>query len=375
MMARVYASYQIVDELNKLLARDKDVKFYVSERRSSLSELKSKGIIDYARIDKNKVLHVYLNKNLDDLNESDWRSAISKLPDQLKSKMSGKDVEARYSWAKGKYLDLTELSGNIAPAWGETENDTPTSLRVAFDKVDKDGLNSLYDLKDDQDPSVARDGARTAHFIRYIKSGPTVVVPKQLWRNMGWSKIAIDNKVVVKYPTEGADILAILRPDFEKVVGLNGFTVTESATKMLNKPRRVFKDEVDPDKAKVRVLVKRFYATVQRAVMSTPEYTKAVDSAKQLIKNGKSTEADKLISTTWKKLFDDAISRRFKNDYQNLTKSYSSSDVSDHLSEYYAESVRENMEIIESKMIQIKKHPKYDYFTIKNVSGTPIPTY
>lgn len=379
-MSKVYGIYQVVDELNSRLKNDRDIKFYVSERRTSLHELKNSGIIDYAKIDKNNVLHVYMIKNFDDLPEKDWRKAIADLPKTLESKMAGKDINTRYSWSKGKYLELNELSADIEAAWGDTENKAPGSMRVAFDKIDTKGINKLYDLKDDQDHMVAADGARAANFIKYINSGPTVVVPKQLWRGMGWSEKAIQMSVTIKYPEAGADILAILRKDFEKVVGAMGFTVTENPeVPMLNKPTSI--NVETRTSSGIDRQIKDVYADLLNQIRASVEYGNFNREMQALTKRGSQADREqvKKIRTRRDKYESDALAKRLKDPavvekLSNLARSQGS-DPAKSIIEYHQSIVKENLSIIDSKLVQIKKHPRQGYWVIRSVSGVEIPTY
>lgn len=375
--SKTYGVYQIVDALNKELSGDRDIKFHVSERRTSLSHLQSSGIIDYAKIDKDNVMHVYLIKNMDDLPDDQWRDALVKMSSKLESKLAGQDINTRYSWSKGKYLSDNELTSDIRAGWGETENLSPSAMRQAFDKVDTANVNKLYDLKDDMDPSVADDGARAANFIKYIKSGPTVVVPKQLWRNMGWSALAIDNNITVKYPEAGSDILAILRTDFEKVVGIDGFTVTEEDVELLAKPRTNWEGS---DEVRIRSQIDAFYKQVNGIVSRHPAIEMAqskVTTATQSKDDALIKEAESEYREAWKAAYDHLIKGRLADQYEDLmgkmqvTPSY----MEEYTNQYWQSVANKNIEIITNKMIQIRKHPKYEYFIIKNISGTPIPTY
>lgn len=369
-MAKLQHVYQIVDELNKHLSRDRDIKFYISERRQSLAELRSKGIVDYARIDKNNILHVYLIKNLDDLPETEWRKAIKSLPSVLESKLADKDINTRYSWSKEKYLDQTELNADIAGQWGDTPNQSPGALRLAFDKVDTANVNKLYDLADAHDPNVAVNGAKAANFIRYIKSGPTIIVPRQLWRNMGWSELAISMRITISAPELGSGIIAVLRTDFEKVVGRAGFHVTTSEAPLMHKDSlasRVdgkFGARVDLDSK-----LKSFYDQLIRSIQATQDYR---NITKDIYSDADKRRNDYVENSLKNKLASPSVQAQIAALHQEVK---DTKEVSDSIMAYYQSVVADNIKIMDQKLIQIKKHPKYDYFIIKSVSGTAIPTY
>ncbi len=379
-MAKVHGVYQIVDTLNNLLKSQRDIKFYVSERRTSLAELRSKGIIDYARIDDKNNLHVFLVKNMDDLPEADWRRAIANLPKTLEDKLGGKDINTRYSWSKQKYLDSTEMSADIAGQWGDTPNKAPGALRVALDKVDTANVNKLYDLYDAQDPSVHANGARAANFIRYIKSGPTIVLARQLWRNMGWSELAISMGVKVAAPELGSDVIAVLRTEFEKVVKRQGFTVTERTAPLMHKDTLATRVEgkIDP-RNPLSKDIGRAYEEVRLGIESSQQYRQMQRNKMDANKNGDAAAVQK-IDKDMSDYMSKEISRitssaDFKNKLSALSQDAQyAADVAKGVIDYYRSVVSENISIMDQKLIQIKKHPKYQYYVIVSVAGTLIPT-
>lgn len=381
MMARIQAVYQIVDELNKELRSSRDIKFHVSEGRTSLSDLRSKGIIDYAKVDRNNVLNVHLMKNMDDLPESEWRKAIKDLPNTLSSKLDKADINTTYSWSKGKYLGITNLNADIDERWGDTPNQAHGAMRTAFDKVDVHNVNKLYDLKDDQDPTVASNGARAANFVKFIKSGPTVVVPKSLWRSMGWSDQAIKMKVLVKYPELGSSILAVLRSDFEKVVGALGFKVTENEAPLLHKDSYATNVNVPKRSLSLADEVTKMYHDIRVRVETSSAYGAFGRNIADAKKRG-DVEAMKRIN----KQRDDYASREinrlvktpeFETQMIELSEKYKSNPnkVAADILNYHKSLVKDNMDIIDNKLIQIFKNPRYQYFQIRSVSGVSIPSY
>ncbi|CAH9017368.1 conserved hypothetical protein [Vibrio phage 150E35-1] len=426
-----YASYEkesfLVDALNTVANKQKtddtEVRFELSgQTRKSLSETK-KSIIDFAKVEELKggkqILRVFLIKNFAQGGQVDIKSALAKMSRQLRSELSDLPVGTRYSWTKGKALDSTELTANMANKWADTEGSVMPSNSAMSDAFAAAGKGSTRDLSkllalgDEGDKSVLANNQMAARFIQYLDTADTVVLPRAAWRQIGFSDAAIKKGIRVAAPESGSSIIGIWRSDFDTIANTLGWTVTENPDDiaMMEKPtkayqgskrnastvytetvagnKKAYESQVagDPelqmaermsDKSKYDAETKRLKGLEMRYSM--------MDDKQRLDNNELASASDKLsahLSVTpsdhkkvadakrkvyidgWKQADETARERLAARPDQALDLA-----IGDR-----REKVQSSVSAMSQKKILLKKHPTENYFIVKSIGGQEIPTY
>ncbi|AUR83177.1 hypothetical protein NVP1031O_195 [Vibrio phage 1.031.O._10N.261.46.F8] len=438
-----YASYEkesfIVDALNTVAKKqqgvDTEVRFELSgHTRKSLADTK-KSIIDFAKVEEMKggkqILRVFLIKNFAQGGQVDIKSALAKMSRQLRAELSDLPVGTRYSWTKGKALDSTELTANMANKWADTDGSSMPSNSAMSDAFATAGKGSTRDLSkllalgDEGDKSVLANNQMAARFIQYLDTADTVVLPRAAWRQIGFSDAAIKKGIRVAAPESGSSIIGIWRSDFDTIANTLGWTVTENPDDiaMMEKPTKAYQGS----KRNASTVYTETVAGNKKAFESQVEGDPELQMAERMSDQSKYDAETKRLQTLADKA--EAEFEVMKNsDGRNPTgafvagmnDAYAAKDkLAGHLSITPAdhkkvadakrkvyldgwkqadetarerlaarpdqaldlamgdrrEKVQSSVSAMSQKKILLKKHPTENYFIVKSIGGQAIPTY
>ncbi|QPB08532.1 hypothetical protein [Vibrio phage Va2] len=208
-MAKYDLELAVISALNDELKDsfgDSELKFERTSRRTSAADLKKASGIDKIKVtmkNKKPFVNVLMFKNFTEANGG-WQSLVKSIPTKVKSALKKMDVGQTYDVLSGKPIDkkgeLTYESSKFSPE---------TQISAGLSKVATELM--LHDFEELDQSSVLRK------FMLHIRSGDAVLIPRRLYRSTGMNKVAASMGVTITNPELKSDLVAISRPDLEKV--------------------------------------------------------------------------------------------------------------------------------------------------------------